>query len=510
MPGWIPIGFAMDNFDAIGQWRGDGDAGQAIDASGVLPVVTKFNGVAELKKALLRHPEQFVQTVAEKLLMYGISRNVQYYDQPAVRAIVRQAAATNYSFASIVLGVVKSAPFQMRKSQEELAKPGVTNSGAAIGSKEEIADDVSDQSGAAPPDVFAGMGATLALPFLDAMAPALSAKGAKFTPRLGFVYTPNGFIQDQWIPTTLGAGYELTPTLKPLAALRDNLLIVSNLAHLQANTFGDGVGDHPRASAVWLSGVHAWDRTQPGMEVKLGTTADQFAARVIGKDSQVPSMELVLEKPTAIACDTSDCFFVNTISWRNPTTPNPAEAHPRLVFERLFGDGGTTAQRLARMQQTGSILDSVLQEVNRLQGTLGPGDRTKLTEYLDSVREIEQRIQSTEKKGATSPLELPDRPVDIPETFEEHAKLMYDLMVLGYRADVTRVFTMIMARELSSRTYPNIGVPEQHHAVSHHRNDPALIAKKAKIDTYHISLLDIFWRSCKTRRMAMDRYWITA
>jgi hypothetical protein len=337
-----------------------------------------------------------------------------------------------------------------------------------------------------------GMGATLALPFLDAMAPALRATSVKPAPRLGFVYTPNGFIQDQWIPKTLGAGYELTSTLQPLKAVRDNLLIVSNLAHLQANTFGDGVGDHPRASAVWLSGVHAWDRTQPGMEVRLGTTADQLAARVIGKDSQVPSMELVLEKPTAIACDTSDCFFVNTISWRNPTTPNPAEAHPRLVFERLFGEGGSTAQRMARMQQTGSILDSVLQEVSRLQGTLGPGDRTKLTEYLDSVREIEQRIQATEKKGATSPIELPDRPVDVPDSFEEHAKLMFDLMVLGYRADVTRVFTMIMARELSSRTYPNIGVPEQHHAVSHHRNDPALIAKKQKIDAYHVSLFGYF------------------
>jgi Protein of unknown function (DUF1552) len=337
-----------------------------------------------------------------------------------------------------------------------------------------------------------GIGTTLALPLLDAMTPALRASAVKPTPRLGFVYTPNGFIQDQWIPKTTGANYELTPSLAALEPLRDNLLIVSNLAHLQANTFGDGVGDHPRASAVWLSGVHAWDRTRPGMEVRLGTTADQLAARVIGKDSQVPSMELVLEKPTQIACDTDDCFFVNTISWRNPSTPNPTEAHPRLVFERLFGDGGTAAQRMARMQQTGSILDSVLQEVNRLQPTLGPGDRTKLSEYLDSVREIEQRIQATEKKGASSPLELPDRPVDIPETFEEHAKLMFDLMALGFRADVTRVFTLIMARELSSRTYPEIGVPEQHHAVSHHRNDPVLIAKKQKIDAYHVSLFAYF------------------
>jgi hypothetical protein len=335
-------------------------------------------------------------------------------------------------------------------------------------------------------------GAALALPFLDAMAPALSAKTTKPTLRLGFVYTPNGFIQDQWIPKTAGAAYELTPSLTPLAPLRSHLTIATRLAHLQANTFGDGVGDHPRASAVWLSGMHAWDRTRPGMEVRLGTTADQLAARVIGKDSQVPSMELVLEKPTQIACDTDDCFFVNTISWRSATTPNPTEAHPRIVFERLFGDGGTTAQRMARMHETGSILDSVLQEVGRLQTTLGPGDRTKLTEYLDSVREIEQRIQATEKKGASSPFELPDRPLDVPDDFEEHAKIMFDLMALAYRADVTRVFTMIMARELSSRTYPNIGVPEQHHAVSHHRNDPALIAKKQKIDQYHISLFSYF------------------
>lgn len=342
-----------------------------------------------------------------------------------------------------------------------------------------------------------GVGTALALPMLDAMAPALSAKALKPAPRLGFVYTPNGFIQEQWIPKTAGATYEMTPTLTPLAPLREDLLVISRLAHLQANTFGDGVGDHPRASAVWLSGMHAWDRTRPGMDVRLGITADQLAARVIGKDSQVPSMELVLEKPTQIACDTDDCFFVNTISWRNATTPNPTEAHPRIVFERLFGDGGTTAQRMARMHETGSMLDSVLQEVSRLQTSLGPGDRTKLSEYLDSVREIEQRIQATEKKGASSPFELPDRPVDVPETFEEHAKIMFDLMALGFRADVTRVFTLIMARELSSRTYPNIGVPEQHHAVSHHRNDPALIAKKQKIDQYHVSLYAYFLQKLK-------------
>ena len=337
-----------------------------------------------------------------------------------------------------------------------------------------------------------GMGTTLALPFLDAMVPALSHAAAKQPRRLGFVYVPNGIIQEQWFPANVGALTDLPPILQPLTSLREHINIISGMAHLQANTFGDGVGDHPRTSAVWLSGVHAWDRTRPGMEVRLGTTADQIAAREIGKDTQVPSIELVLENPTQIACDTNDCFFVNTISWRNPTTPNPTEAHPRIVFERLFGDGGSSEQRLASAKQTGSLLDSVSQEVARLDKTLGSGDRTKLSEYLDSVREIEQRIQAAEAQGTQNSLTLPDRPVDIPETFEQHAKLMFDLMALAYQADITRVFTLIVARELSSRTYPNIGVPEQHHAVSHHRNDPDLIAKKAKIDTYHVQLLGYF------------------
>ncbi len=336
-----------------------------------------------------------------------------------------------------------------------------------------------------------GMGATLALPMLDAMAPALSAKAAAPTPRLGFVYISNGVIQEQWNPATVGTGFEFTPILKPLEPLREHLNVLSGLSHLQADTFGDGTGDHPRASAVWLTGVHAWDRTRPGVEVRLATTADQLAARVIGKGTQVASLELNLDNPTQGACDSGDCFYVNTVSWRNETTPNPAESHPRVVFDRLFGDGGSAAQRFAQVKSEGSILDSVAQEVNRLAGTLGAGDRTKLGEYMDSVREIEQRIQNTETRGAQT-VELPERPIDIPETFDEHTKMMFDLQVLAYRADITRVFSLIMARELSSRTYPNIGVPDQHHAVSHHRNDPELIAKKAKIDVYHAQLFGYF------------------
>ena len=342
-----------------------------------------------------------------------------------------------------------------------------------------------------------GIGATMALPLLDAMVPAASAlaqTAAGPARRLGFVYIPNGVIQDQWVPAATGRGFDFSPILSPLEPFRDQTLVVSGLAHRQADSFGDGNGDHPRATAVWLSGVHAWERRgrQGPTDIKLGVTADQIAAREFGKQTPLSSLELALETPTAIACDTGDCFYSNTISWRNETTPLDMEAHPRVVFERLFGEGGTAADRLAVIQQTGSILDSVTAEVARLERTLGPGDRNKLDEYLDAVRDVEQRIQRSESRGAESLIELPDRPVDIPETFEDHAKLMFDLLGLAFQADVTRVFTLMMAREASPRPYPQIGVPDQHHTVSHHRNDPEYIAKKAKIDTYHIQLLAYF------------------
>ena len=344
---------------------------------------------------------------------------------------------------------------------------------------------------AVPPRTFLrGLGTTLALKKINNMVPALAA-APKAPPRFSFLYIANGVIQDQWTPKTSGADYELTPILKPLEAFKGDINVVSGLAHLQADTFGDGTGDHPRASAAWLTGVHAYDRTLPGIEVKLATSADQIIAQHIGKTTPVSSIELSVDYPTQGACDSGDCFYVNTLSWRNETTPNPTEFHPRVVFERLFGDGGTSAERLAHIRKTGSILDSVNQEVSRLVSTLGAGDRGKLGEYLDSVRDIEQRIQNAEQRGAHT-FELPDRPVDVPAAFDDHAKLMFDLQVLGFRADVTRVSSMIMSRELSSMTFGQIGVPEQHHAVSHHRNDPELIAKKAKIDIYQAQLFAYF------------------
>jgi Protein of unknown function (DUF1552) len=333
------------------------------------------------------------------------------------------------------------------------------------------------------------MGTVVALPMLDAMVPALAAQTRPIR-RLGFVYIANGVIQNQWTPSAAGAGFELTPILQPFANVRDSITVLSGLSHLQADTFGDGTGDHPRSSAVWLTGVHAYDRAQPGVEVKLATTVDQLAAQVLGRTSRIPSLELSVDQPSQGGCDSGDCFYINTISWRNEKTPNPTESHPRVVFERLFGDGGDASARRALVKAQGSILDSVREEASRVATNLGRGDQAKLGEYLDSVREVEQRIQNAESQPID--IELPERPTDIPESFDAHTRLMLDLQALAFEADITRVFTMVLSRELSTKSFASIGVPEQHHAVSHHRNDPDMIAKKARIDVYQSQLFAYF------------------
>ncbi len=334
-------------------------------------------------------------------------------------------------------------------------------------------------------------GASIALPMLDSMVPALSAQAQPAPMRLGFVYAAHGIIHSEWKPSETGRNYQLSPNLEPLESLRDQFNVFTNLSHLEADTKGDGSGDHNRAAAAWLTGVHAYDRTRPGAEIRLAASADQIAARQLGKTTQVPSIEMTLDAASQGACDSGDCFYVNTVSWRNETSPNSPELHPRVIFERLFGDGGSAEQRRARIRNEGSILDSVLQETSMLTARLGRSDTAKLDEYLDSVREIEQRIQNAE--GSTQEaLELPDRPIGIPGSFEEHAKLMFDLQLIAFRSDITRVFSLIVARELSGRSYSHIGVPGNHHLISHHREDEQLKAQKAKIDTYHIQLLSYF------------------
>jgi Protein of unknown function (DUF1552) len=340
-----------------------------------------------------------------------------------------------------------------------------------------------------------GLGTSLALPMLDAMVPAF-AQAPAAPARLGYVYVGNGIIHSDWKPKAAGSSFELPPNLVPLRSVRDELNVLTGLSHLEADSKGDGSGDHTRASAAWLTGVHVYDRTRPGVEVKVATSADQLAAQRIGADSPVQSLELSVDFPFQGSCDSGDCFYVNTVSWRNETTPNMTETHPRVVFERLFGDGGTSAERFARIQSASSLLDSVQEEARRLARTLSAGDRSKLDEYLDTVRDIEQRIANAEARGEQA-VELPSRPTSIPETFEAHAGLMFDLVSLAFQTDLTRVFTMIFSRELSGRSYAQIGVPGDHHGISHHRDQPDRMALKSRIDTHNVGVFGKFIEKLK-------------
>jgi Protein of unknown function (DUF1552) len=332
-----------------------------------------------------------------------------------------------------------------------------------------------------------GMGATLALPLLDAMVPALTATaGTAASPvrRLGFVYLPMGATPGKWAPSGEGAITALSPILNPLAPFLNQLTVISNLEHKNAYA----AGNHATANCTFLSGVRA--KFTDGSDYEMGTTVDQIAARQIGRDTLLPSLELATDFSYVVGnCDNGyACVYMNTLSWSSPTTPLPTEADPRVVFERMFGDGGTAAERKAELRKSGSILDWVLGDMARLQRKLGPADRTKVDQYLDSVREIERRIQRAESDAGLAVTTSIDRPLGAPQAWEDHVKLMFDLQVLALQADITRVISFQLAREVSTRTYPQIGVPEAHHPTSHHQNDPEKLAKLEKINTYHVSL----------------------
>jgi hypothetical protein len=338
-----------------------------------------------------------------------------------------------------------------------------------------------------------GAGCTLALPLLDAMTPAFAAVGetARSSGRLAFVYVPNGMIMDKWTPAKEGASFDLPPILEPLAAFRDRFAVLSGFAHKSAQRApGEGGGDHPRAGSAYLTGVHPKART--GIR---GISVDQIAARELGKQTQIASLELSLDSPElAGVCDAGySLAFTNTISWRSGTTPMPTESQPRIVFERLFGDSNTSdaAERLAQIRENRSLLDSMTQDVARLVTDLGASDRTKLMEYLEAIRDVERRIHLTEEQGIRE-LPVMERPSGIPAKLEDHAKIMFDLQILAFQCDMTRVITFMMGREQSNRSYPEIGIPDSYHPLSHHQNDAGKMAKVLKIDIYHSRIFAYF------------------
>jgi hypothetical protein len=349
-----------------------------------------------------------------------------------------------------------------------------------------------------------GAGAAIALPLLDAMVPALAQSAAPAARRVGFIYMPNGVAMNFdainfWTPKTQGKNLELSRILTPLAPYKDKVTVVSGLAHHQADAQDDGAnGDHTRATSSWLSGARA-KRTE-GADVESGITADQVAAAVLGKDTPLPSLELAIDLNFLSGqCENSyACIYMNTISWRSPTSPLPTENNPRIVFERLFGNGGTTEQRVKLAHENRSILDSVSDDFARVARTLGPSDRRQVDSYLESVREVERRIAAVENLGADAGLPALTRPRGIPEVFGDHVKLMYELQWLAFQADMTRVVTFMLGRELNFRTYPEIGFNEGHHGVSHHGDRPEQLEKLARLNTYQTELFAWFLSKLKS------------
>jgi len=347
-----------------------------------------------------------------------------------------------------------------------------------------------------------GMGVTMSLPLLDAMVPAstaLAQTAARPHVRLGLCFIPHGAVMTQWTPTTIGP-LELSPTLSPLAPFRDQVVVLSNLAHAMAGPQGpgDNGGDHTRCPAVFLNGVHP--KRTDGADIQAGVTIDQIAAQQIGQDTLLPSLELAIEDYSGLvgSCDVGfSCTYMNTISWRTPTSPLPMEINPRVVFDRMFGDGASAQERLQRIETQRSILDAITGQVRRLQGDLGTRDRNRAAEYLDSVREIERRIQLAERQASNPNIDVPTTPAGIPEDYEEHTKLMFDLMAIAFQADITRVSTFMMAREVSYRTFPKLGVSEAFHPASHHQNNPARLETLQKINQHHVSLVTHFLERLK-------------
>ena len=335
-----------------------------------------------------------------------------------------------------------------------------------------------------------GVGVSLALPLLDSMIPAATALGQTAAggarTRFGAIYFPHGAIMNKWTPSTVGAGYELSEILQPLKPYYDQVTVVSSLRHALA--YGSGAtANHNRSAAAYLSAAFA----RPGAKASLGITVDQVAARAISQDTPLPSLELMIEEPSVNCGDGLSCSYRDTISWQGPSSPLPMQNNPQVVFERLFGDGSTDAQRKARRAQSMSLLDSVMGEAATLQKKLPVSDRSRLDQYLDDVREIERRVQKAGQQ-LSDDLDIPAAPTGVPKDVEEHIKLMYDLQVLAWQAEITRVSTFLMCKELSGQVYAKSGIRDPFHTLSHHSNVQENKDRFTQLNQYHVKLLTHF------------------
>jgi hypothetical protein len=339
-----------------------------------------------------------------------------------------------------------------------------------------------------------GLGASIALPVLDAMRPAFAA-ATRSVPRMAFVYVPNGIDMFNWTPAAEGASFELPRILQPVEPHRGQVSVLTGLAHVNGRALGDGAGDHARAASTFLTGVHP--KKTAGADISLGLSVDQVAARKIGTATRFPSLELSCEDGRLVgSCDSGySCAYSNSISWRGTATPNPPEVNPRAVFERLFAGYDDTldpARRARRQRYRMSILDFVREDTARLSGSLGPTDRRKLDEYLSSVREIERRIEKAERDAAEMAPPPIGKPDGIPVEYHDHARLMFDLMAIAFQTDSTRIVTFMMGREGSGRAYREIGISDAHHPLTHHRNNEEMLDKVRRINRYHVEQFAYF------------------
>ena len=335
-----------------------------------------------------------------------------------------------------------------------------------------------------------GVGAAIALPVLDAMVPALRAQSSKSAPRFTAIYVGNGANMFDWTPATEGVGFEISPTLKPIEAFREQTLVVTGLDNFQATDQGDVGGQHPRAAPAFMSCAHP--KQTEGADIYAGKSVDQFISEKICQDTKLPSLEVSVDRNDVVgACDHGyACAYMNSLAWKTPTMPLPMETNPRFVFERMFGIGATPEERQERVHEDRSILDGLSEQIAHVRRRLGASDRVKLAQYFDAVRDVEQRIVRAE--STNSDFSVPDMPVGVPATFKEYVELMFDLQVLAFQADITRVSTFMMARENITRAYPEIGLPDAHHSISHHGNNPEKMKGYSKLNTYHIEMLSYY------------------
>jgi hypothetical protein len=337
-----------------------------------------------------------------------------------------------------------------------------------------------------------GAGASLALPLLDSMVPALSAT-PKAQPRFGAIYFPHGATMARWTPADDGREFSFSEILQPLAPYRAHINVITNLGHALAYGAGGATGNHNRSSATFLSGARAASGAQP----RLGVTVDQVAAKHLGRDTPLPSLELMIEEAGLNCGEGLSCAYRNTLAWQNETSPLPMQNNPQVLFEQLFGDGADDAQRAARRSQALSLLDSVTEQIRGLSRTLPAEDRERLDRFVTDVREIEQRIERASER-VDGQVTLPARPAGIPEDVEEHIKLMYDLIALAWQTEITRVSTFLLAKELSNAVYPKSGIRDSFHILSHHSNNENSKARFAVLNRYHVSLVAYFLEKLAT------------